>query len=239
MKIFPVVHIQQNNVDVATREGSKALNLGADGIYLIDHKNGGHYMGPLFETFNNLADKSPDRYIGLNLLGLSPQSAMYALAKALSKSGNLLFAPSALWVDDMRDDWPISSAMETRDVNPDLRRVRLLGGVAFKYTDTFTDDPNMARYETVYLQDSVDVVTTSGSATGQAPSVEKIRAMKEVMGDKLLAVASGITAENIYNYEGIVDEILVGTSIETSPNSGIFDDDKLRELIRIAHSLAK
>ena len=48
----------------------------------------------------------------------------------------------------------------------------------------------------------VDVVTTSGPGTGQAADRDKIQAMKEVLGSNPLAIASGITAQNIGDYYG-------------------------------------
>jgi len=240
MKIFPVVHIINSDVHVATRESNRAFELGADGVYLIDHYNGDRDKKPLLTTYYDTLAESPDRYVGINILGLGPLGAMRALARSLNKSKGLLLPQSALWVDDMREDGlGKSDAIELRNSNPMLQHIRLLGGVAFKYTDTFTEDPVLAAYETEWLKDSVDAIVTSGVATGREPTVEKILAMKEAAGEKPIVVASGITAENISKYEGIVDEVLVSSSIETFPGSGRFNRQSLEELIELAHNLAK
>lgn len=239
MEVFPVVHINNDDVHVAVREGRRALELGVDGLYLIDHFNGNVNKKPLLDAYYNLKSISPEAYIGVNILGLGPHDAMRALARSINKSKGLILPPSGLWIDDMMEDGlDKSAAIELRDSNPRLKSIRILGGVAFKYTETYTEDPIMASYWTEWLKDSVDVIVTSGEATGREPSLEKLTAMKEAAADKPLAVASGISSDNIRKYEGIVDEILVSSSIETYPSSGRFDRQKLEELIEIAHSLA-
>jgi predicted TIM-barrel enzyme len=62
----------------------------------------------------------------------------------------------------------------------------------------------------------MDIVTTSGPATGQAAAPDKIRAMKEALGTFPLAIASGITAQNIGNYLNTADCFLVATGISSS-----------------------
>ncbi|MEI6054321.1 MAG: BtpA/SgcQ family protein [Candidatus Saccharibacteria bacterium] len=245
MKIFPVIHIANSNVELAVHEGEKAFSLGADGVILIDHQNAWRNTSPLFESVNKLTDNSNERFVGINILGLSPMKVMYAIDRAI-KNGRYPYAdnmlnnpPSGVWIDDMRDDYMSPDfAMETKKFKPSLKQVKILGGVAFKYTNTFTEDPKRAAYEAILIKDSVDVMVTSGAGTGIEPSVEKIRAMKNVIGSKALAIASGISIENIHKYNGIVDQLFVSSSVETIPGSGIFDERRLQELIDEAHRLA-
>ena len=61
--------------------------------------------------------------------------------------------------------------------------------------------------------------------------------MKEIIGEQKLAIASGVSTNNLYQYDGNVDQILVSTSIETEPYSGVFIPKKLKELILKAHEL--
>lgn len=61
-----------------------------------------------------------------------------------------------------------------------------------------------------------DVVTTSGAGTGIAASVEKIRRMKTALGDFPLAIASGITPENVVDYLPYSDCYLAATGISKS-----------------------
>lgn len=230
MKVFPVVHI--NEVEVAATQASLALDAGADGVYLIDHR--GVSEDTLFTTFNALDSRRTDSYIGINILQRGPTDAMSLIARAVQK-GWLSRAPDALWSDDA-DEYlhTPGDAKWLKDNNKYIRTMRFLGGVAFKYTVSYTDDPLQARTEVDRLRSAVDIVTTSGKGTGHPPSVAKIRAMKdEARGP--LAVASGISIENIDEYRGIVDEVLVASSVETEPYSGVFDPDKLSAFIQRAH----
>jgi predicted TIM-barrel enzyme len=86
------------------------------------------------------------------------------------------------------------------------------GGVAFKYQRPVADLAAAARIASRYM----DVVTTSGPGTGQAADVEKIHAMKAALGDFPLAIASGITPENVSQYLPCSDCYLVATGISRS-----------------------
>jgi predicted TIM-barrel enzyme len=62
----------------------------------------------------------------------------------------------------------------------------------------------------------VDVITTSGSATGSAPSTEKVASMRGAIGGHPLAIASGVSPENVQEYLHLVDCILASSSISDS-----------------------
>lgn len=62
-----------------------------------------------------------------------------------------------------------------------------------------------------------------------AALVEKVRTMRESIGDTALALASGVTAENVHDYLPYVDAFLVGTGIESS--FGIIDAARLDALV--------
>lgn len=57
----------------------------------------------------------------------------------------------------------------------------------------------------------MDVVCTSGVKTGSAADIDKIRKFRSGCGDKVLALASGVTPQNVLNYVPYVDCILVAT----------------------------
>ena len=86
------------------------------------------------------------------------------------------------------------------------------GGVAFKYQRPVDDLGAAARIAGRYM----DVVTTSGAGTGQAADLAKIAAMKAALDDLPLAIASGITPENVRDYLPISDCYLVATGIGDS-----------------------
>ena len=76
----------------------------------------------------------------------------------------------------------------------------------------------------------MDVLTTSGDATANAPSIEKIRIMKQYIGDMPLAIASGITPENKSSYEQWVDYFLVASSI--TGEGELIIEEKLKDLLK-------
>lgn len=240
MKVFPVVHVDMvNDLRAARRDSNSLFEIGADGIYLINHRNSKYKKEAIFETYNSIKEESSDRYVGLNILDCEPRSAMHVLAKALGKSGSLISPPDGFWIYDIHSDSQIKSAMEFKKNHPILKQTRLLGGIAIRDTGLFIADPDKARYETEYLSGLVDVVMTSGREIGQPPKVEKLIAMKEVMGNKALAVLGGISADNAHQYYGIVDEVFINARVEQGSYYGSFDKHKLEELIKTAHNLAK
>jgi len=242
MKVFPVVHLGETSMDSSIYQAHIAHDLGADGIYLIDHYNASRDTGPLFDTLEGIREADPDRYVGLNILGLDVPSAFGRVATALT-SGRLHETPNDIWVDDVRSGtttgFNLEGAFDFRKSLKEVADVTLHGGIAFKYTATATNKTDKALKETMELQKYVDVITTSGMGTGQPPTVEKLEAMKSVAGEKPIAVASGIDLSNIEIFAETVEEVLVASSVETEPGSGVFNRKELAEFIRIAHSLAR
>lgn len=238
MEIFPVVHIGED-LKEATRQAHIAHELGAKGVYLIDHDNGARNTRPLFEVVDAIKSEDESRYVGVNILGFSPEAAVRHISEEFSEAESLHFVPDSLWSDDMRQGRadPMQ-AMRLKSFRPELANLSVHGGIAFKYTRTFTEDPESAAAEALELKDTVDVVTTSGAGTGTPPSVEKIAAMKQAIGEQKLAVASGISLDNIHRYQGILDQILVASSVETYPGSGVFDKRELQDFIDAARELA-
>ena len=232
MKIFPVVHIK--DPDTARGQGALCLSHGADGVYLIDHSG---RVDTIWETLRKLRADCPGSFVGVNLLGHSTDKVYELIGDTFEGEGAALL-PDAVWADNVENNLEDPTAfLQRKNREERLKNILLLGGISFKYTMTFSEDPAAAAAEVARLRDAVDVVTTSGAGTGTAPTVEKLRAVKEAAGDKPVAVASGISAGNIRGYAGFVDQILVATSIETSPYSGIFDEQKLKELIKKAHGV--
>ena len=230
MKIYPVVHITTVKTSVA--EGIAALDAGADGIFLINH-NGG--PDKIFQTMKAIRTERPGSFVGVNLLEYTTKAAFDLIESKLTDKDYL---PQALWVDDVtysgRGSWEVYC---DKNRHPDLCNIQLFGGIAFKYTSTFTEDPTLAAQEVISLRNDVDVVTTSGAGTGTAPTVAKLHAVKQAAGDKPVAVASGISIENIVDIAHSVDFVLISTSIETHPGSGIFNKEKLNAVIEVAHSI--
>lgn len=229
MEVYPVVHVQ--TVEQAVEQSQLALELGANGIYLINHGSQSP-VETLLEAYNEVTQQLPNSFVGINILHHETAFETFASIASLHKVGAITRLPDAIWTDTA--DKQKQELVQLRESHPELAAIRYLGGVAFKYTERYTDDPVRAGLEVQRLSSYVDVVTTSGAGTGKAPSPEKIAVMKEVAGSKPLAVASGISVENIADYTGLIDQLLVSSSVETRPYSGIFNPKSLEALVKEA-----
>ena len=155
----------------------------------------------------------------MNCLDLDPPEVFQAVDERVS----------GIWVDhagidERADEQPLAeeaSAARERSGWTGL----YFGGVAFKYQRPVEDLARAARLAVRYM----DVVTTSGPGTGIAAAREKIVAMKEAAGGFPLAIASGITPENVGDYLDVADCFLVATGISRSFTE--LDPIRLRTLI--------
>nr|WP_280531184.1 BtpA/SgcQ family protein [Shinella yambaruensis] len=77
----------------------------------------------------------------------------------------------------------------------------------------------------------MDVVTTSGIATGHAPELDKIETFRRGVGDAALALASGITPENAPAFAPLVDCFIVGTGISYEGDFHNLDPARLARLL--------
>ena len=77
----------------------------------------------------------------------------------------------------------------------------------------------------------MDVVVTSGIATGHAADVEKIKTFRTSCGDTALAIASGITLDNVKDYVEDADLLMVATGINFKDDFYNIDPKKLKNLM--------
>jgi len=78
----------------------------------------------------------------------------------------------------------------------------------------------------------MDVVCTSGIATGMQADESKISVFRDAVGEHVLALASGITPENAHIYAD-VDCFMVATGINIDNDFYNIDKSKLAELLAI------
>ncbi|MBW2023646.1 MAG: adenine phosphoribosyltransferase, partial [Deltaproteobacteria bacterium] len=98
--------------------------------------------------------------------------------------------------------------------------------VAFKYQRRVEDVAWATRLARSYM----DVVTTSGPGMGQPAPLSKIVIMRQALGDVPLAIASGITPEDVGDYLDVADCFLVATGISRSFTE--FDPDLVKALVK-------
>ena len=231
MLIYPVVHII--SPAQCYEQTELAMSCGADGVFLIDHNS--FTCDTIIECARHLKQIN-DMFVGVNFLGVPPQEGYMKLKEA---DVNV----DAVWVDDATSGlgYPLEAQtylrrLEEQRQEHDQTSIALYGGIAFKYTELYTDGPEEASDQVALLGSYVDVVTTSGTGTGSPPPKDKVAAMKAATS-KPLAVASGIDSENISDYNGLVDIVLVSSSLETRKYSGEFVKSKINELIDVTAKL--
>ncbi|MEI7731715.1 MAG: BtpA/SgcQ family protein [Verrucomicrobiota bacterium] len=218
--VLPVIHVE--NARLTLRNMALARQAGCDGVFLINH---GISDEELLDLFKNVHQEYADWWVGLNCLGYTfKQTQLFPL---------LPKAVAGLWVDNAMIDHE-AAVQKAAEAILKARRASgwsglYFGGVAFKYQNVVPQDKlaTVSRLATQYM----DVVTTSGPGTGSAAEVDKIRVMKDAIGDSPLAIASGITPENVGDYLPYADCFLVATGISKSFSQ--LDADKVSQLMEV------
>jgi hypothetical protein len=221
--IFPKKHtllvvVHAVNFEQTWRNTLIAKEEGSDGIFLINHRISYQH---LIDYYLKIKERLPDFWIGLNCLDLG-QSAI----------GYIPSNTAGLWVDDPgireSEENPTAIAKAFDDRRHAVGWAGLyFGGVAFKYQAPVSDSAKVAKLAIPFM----DVITTSGDGTGIAANPRKIRIMKEAIGDHPLAIASGITPENISGYLPYSDCFLVATGVSNSHTE--LNPDRVRQLAQI------
>lgn len=196
--ILPVIHAESETQ--AIRNARVAQEAGCDGVFLINHAISSEQ---LFGIFSSVHAELPDLWIGLNCLDLRPVEVVRAVPPEAA----------GIWVDNAGIDERTERQAEAEKVLSVRRqfawRGLYFGGVAFKYQRQVEQLAKAAQTAKRYM----DVVTTSGPGTGQAAHREKIATMKAAIGGFPLAIASGITPENVGDYLDVADCFLVATGV--------------------------
>ena len=224
--VTPVIHaldeIQvRKNVEVAVRHG-------AAGVFLINHDYPRDQLKPVIRA---IRAAFPSLWLGVNFLAVTGYDAFPELA-GLAAEGALV---DGYWGDDARVD-------EREDTQTEAGAIAALhadggwrglyfGGVAFKkQRPVAPEDYARAAKLAVPL---MDVVTTSGVATGEAADHDKIAIFRDAIGDAPLALASGVTPDNAETYAPDVDCFLVATGINHSGDFYNIDPARLEALMAL------
>lgn len=208
--VLPVIH----HLDASTTfsEIKIARKCGADGVFLISHDGADL---ELLEVARTAIRENSGFPIGLNLLSMG---CVQAARKALEVGSNMI------WADDMGVDSAglTDQGREMASIARDATQLKLFASVAFKYRP---HEPNPVA-AAAHARAAGFIPTTSGDATGHAPDPQKIVAMGQ---GGALAIASGMTPENVGNYAAALTHILVATGVSRSEHH--LDSAKLSALI--------
>ena len=203
---LPVIHVEYPVQ--AVRNANIAFGEGADGIFLINHRIPAN---ELQRCYASVRERHPNKWIGLNWLDLTPAEAMTTMERTI---GGIWVDNAGVYEDEHGDIEARTLARMHHYLEKEWRVSFLLfGGVAFKYQNAVKDLAHVAKQAMFH----VDVITTSGTRTGSPPDIEKIRTIRNAIGEDFpLAIASGTTPENVTEFLPYVDCFLVATGISDS-----------------------
>jgi hypothetical protein len=214
MKVLPVIHIY--NEGQAFSEANKIIKCGADGFWLINH-HGDDVL--TLALHDELKTHYPKHDIGVNLLS---KDAYEATKLAIEHQ------VSHLWLDNagVHSTSPDKKMLQHLQDVVIEHNIAIFAGTAFKYQKTENDPCRAARIAKSYGL----IPTTSGSATGVAADTTKIRDMS--CSSTQLALASGISCENLMEFAPYISHALVATAV--SETEYTVDEEKLRLFVCIA-----
>jgi hypothetical protein len=213
--ILPVIHVA--GPEQALRNAEITRRQGCDGVFLIRHEIDNT---ELLSIHHQLFEIFPDWWLGVNCLDLSPSQVFEVVTDEVA----------GVWVDNAMIDEHESLQVKAEAIQAVREQSGwqglYFGGIAFKYQRHVQDVGRAARLATEY----VDVVTTSGPATGESADRVKIQTMRAALGHFPLAIASGTTPENVGGYLELADCFLVATGISKSWLE--FDEERVRDFVR-------
>jgi hypothetical protein len=209
-EIIPVIHMETDEQIKANVE--ICISCGIKKVFLINHH---HYSGDIIQKALELKITYPNFWVGVNLLDRSAP-ASYSME---------LEGIDGLWCDETILPVEVKHRRKFKGM--------LFGGLAFKY------QPQPSDLEFACLEASVatDVACTSGNGTGQEASLKKIKEIRKHLKNHPMAIASGVNSNNVVNYKGIANYLLVATSI-TGSNEMILKH-KLEELMLLLNEKQK
>lgn len=225
--VLPVIHVLDTE---QTLENIRILiGEGAAGCFLINHDFAVDAFLPIIEVSRA---KHPGLWMGINFLAVTGREAFPQLADLAAEGCPV----DAYWADDARIDERTAPQPEAEAITAARAGWEGLyfGGTAFKKQRPVADAdlPTAARIAAHHM----DVVTTSGSATGIEAEDTKIATFRAAIGDRPLALASGVTPENARRY-GAVDAFLVATGINREGDFYRIDPARLAALMRVTRKL--
>jgi uncharacterized protein len=228
--LLPVIH-PISRAD-ALRAVSVAHAAGVPGVFLIDQ---GMSERDVLALARMGHETYPSLWIGLNLLSRTA-------GKTLTTTYNRGWRVDGIWSDwaGIDEQRVMGSSHPEAEAFLNVRRTAswdglYFGGVAFKYQREVaqSDLSAVAEMSIPYM----DVLCTSGPGTGRPADVEKVKALRAGLGDHAMALASGVTPENVGNYLPYVQAFLVGTGIEE--RLGVLDPAKIEALLKAMQTKAR
>ena len=228
--VLPVIHVldaprTQANIEIL-------LDAGAPGCFLINHDFEKEALIPILKTIRL---RFPNLWIGVNFLAVTGKDAFPILGDLAAEGCTI----DAYWADDARID-EHGDTVEAEEIAK-IRQASgwnglYFGGTAFKkQRPVAPGDYGAAAQQAMPL---MDVITTSGIATGEEADLGKIEIFRKAIGDRPLAIASGISPRNANNYSN-VDCFMVATGINEPGNFYDINPARLAALMEQCRQIGK
>ena len=222
--VLPVIHVLDN--EQAERNVRTIIGEGAQGVFLINHDFSREELIPVIE---HVRATFPALWMGVNFLAVTGKEAFPILGELEARGVPV----DAYWADDARIDERVETQAEAEEID----RIRAdsgwsgmyFGGTAFKKQREVAPEDYGRSAELACRH--MEVVTTSGIATGEAADMGKIATFRKACGDQAIGIASGVSPENVHNYAADVDAILVATGINHEGDFYNADPARLRRLM--------
>ncbi len=215
MKVIPVIHHMTNELSIENARICSEEN--AYGVFLISMTHENEDLPMLAKAIKS---RYPNLKVGINLLGTEAVESVET---------SQIFGLDMTW-----SDHPIVASFGISEEAVDIKSIlkgtehMFFNSVAFKYQKS-DNKPGLA----AELSKKCGFIpTTSGTGTGSAANIEKVKEMKTAIGDYPLAVASGLTPDNVEQYLNYLEYGLVATGISIDFHQ--LDRDKLKLIIERA-----
>lgn len=228
--VLPVVHVLDSN---RTRKNVEILlEAGAQGCFLINHDFDPEKFLPIIR---DTRAAFPSLWMAVNFLAVTGEQAFPILGQLQAEGCQV----DAYWADDACIDED-GANVEAKAIGATREASGwdglYFGGTAFKKQREV--DPSRYGDAAREACPFMDVITTSGVATGQEADLGKIETFRAAIGDRPMALASGISPENARAYAD-VDCFMVATGINEAGNFYDIDPARLADLMSITRSLSK
>ena len=232
-RLFVVIHVQHGRCALAhaITSAKVAYYNDASGIFLIpDYENESNgyskraTIEDLFLYYSEIKKIFSNFSVGVNFLKRFETLDLSIIEKI--KKENFCMIQS---------DGSFANVFSFKEMSS----TKFFTGLAFKYSkyESATGEDLKRLCASIPTESNV-IPTTSGSATGIAANLEKIKEIRKYLpSDKRLGIASGITLENVSSFleVGGVTDFLVATSLIKENNHGfdILDGAKINKLAKI------
>ena len=229
--ILPVIHVLDDARTAANID--HIIDAGLKGCFLINHDFGIDAFLPVLEAIRG---QYLDFWIGVNFLSVTGLKAFPILAD-LDERGVRI---DAYWADDAR----IDESAVTQEEADNIAATRAdcgwkglyFGGTAFKKQRP-VDPKDYARAAGI-AGGFMDVVTTSGIATGHSADLGKLAEFRGALPARPIALASGITPDNATDYN-MVDCFMVATGINFENDFYNIDPARLSHLVNVCRDMGE